>query len=179
MRPTSPVSSRRGLLRAACAALAAAVFLLLAPAGCAHAGRAPALEGQVVPVRLFGGAAPGRAALLLFWASWCARCQDALRQIPGKVPCNLPLVAVSVDADLRFAEAAEATIEHDLGRAGAQRWQWVHDRGAREAEALGLSHLPTLFWIDVDGRARRVYLGWDRQVQARLLEDLEAICSHE
>lgn len=99
----------------------------------------------------------GRRHLVVFWASWCARCRPAVqrtRELTGVV-----VHAISVDADPRKASATASSW-------GLEGWLW--DREARAATRLGVRRLPTLVLTDRDGRIRHVFEGWDESVEVRL-----------
>ena len=99
----------------------------------------------------------GRRHLVVFWASWCARCRPAVQRT--RALTGVVVHAVSVDADPRMASATASSW-------GIEHWWW--DREARAATRLGVRRLPTLVLTDRAGRIRHVFEGWDESVEARL-----------
>ena len=149
---------------------------LLLSAGCAHGGDSTLVGRALAVYEAGGGGGESGERLVILWASWCARCIEALEWIPERHPCAIPLEAVSVDADPRLAARVEARLEAEAqAQAGSVGWQWRRDPGAARAQDLGLRRLPALLWV----RGRTVlaaYQGWDTAIARRLEEDFAERC---
>lgn len=113
----------------------------------------------------------GQVVLVDFWASWCVPCRDAMAFHADLVARyrdrGLAVVAVSVDDERPLAERfmAERPMPFDV----------VWDEGHVNAERWPIETMPTSFLIGRDGRVQRVHHGFDDQVAAEILRDVESL----
>ena len=146
---------------------AAAVILLCASLGCAHAS-GPAAPPPSSPSRLLGeplpafrrptlqgatfdtAASPGQVIVVDFFADYCKPCQRSLpalealhRQQPG-------LTIVGVSLDDTPANAWRSVRRHRL------TFPVIHDAGNVLAGRMRVTELPISFVVDGDGRVRWV-----------------------
>jgi len=157
----------RGISRRAAAAWAAAIaaVAVLAVLGLAGSRNAVGRPAPALPAERLSGAPVtisslrGRAALVVFWASWCTPCEQeapALERFwrgastgPGSHP-NL------VGVNWSDPSAANA-------RAFIRRFGWsfpnLRDPADLSGERYGVTGLPTTFAIDAAGRIRATLRG--------------------
>jgi cytochrome c biogenesis protein CcmG, thiol:disulfide interchange protein DsbE len=144
----------------AAGALAALVVFGLAPGGSRATGRpAPALPrerlaGAPVTLADLSTQAGGRAALVVFWASWCEPCAHeapALERLSGSAQARGRVVGVDWSDSLTGA------------RSFIRRYRWtfsnLRDGDGSVGNAYGLAGLPTSFVVDARGRIRAVLRG--------------------
>ncbi len=125
----------------------------------------PRLIGSPLPTfeaqRLDGGVAPvagGRAAVINFWAPWCAPCNVELPQLArlaGRYGNEVDFVGVSVE--LKDLESVRASIQ----KFGVPYAQFLADETVME-RFFGSSEgaaLPSTFVFGADGRLRRLFRG--------------------
>lgn len=155
--------ARRGPLRwiVGAAAVAALVVFGLASSHSASLGRrAPALpkehlSGPPVTLDSLLAAGRGRAALVVFWASWCGPCASeapALEAFSESQPGRGRLVGVDW-SDPVVADAKSFIRRH--------RWTFpvLRDSEGIVGNRYHLAGLPTTFVIDASGRIRAVLTG--------------------
>lgn len=127
----------------AAAALAPAAHEVAVPGGEAPDLELPAPDGTV---HRFGDQA-GRKRLLITWASWCG-CRHELtswQELQDDVGADrLAIYSVALDAS---AADAEPWIE-----AAGVRYPVVVDTAHVTAERYGITNVPSVVWVDEDGR---------------------------
>jgi cytochrome c biogenesis protein CcmG/thiol:disulfide interchange protein DsbE len=150
----------RAPLAWAVAAAVLAVVLVIGLAGKGASGRlAPALPHELLagpPVTLatLRSAAPGRPALVVFWASWCEPCQH-----------EAPAVERFARSSVGRRRVVGVDWSDELGSArrfiGKYRWSFSNLRDGEGAigNAYGLTGLPTTFVIGADGHIKATLHG--------------------
>jgi len=157
-----------------CAAIAVLAIFGFKSSGSSTGGRAapelPAehLSGAAATLPSLLRSAHGRAALVVFWASWCG-------------PCNHEAPAIE-----RFARSPEGKgrlvgVDWSDARSGAtafvRHFGWtfpnLRDSNGTVGNEYEISNLPTTFVLNPDGRIRRVLHG--PQDEASLRQALRAV----
>ena len=155
------------------------ILLLCQIIGCVtvpRVDRSPAGRQLALPVSSLEGeptyltSAEGRVTVVLVFATWCDVCFDVLdwlEELESQVEDDLEVVAVSVDADLKKLEEAVQREKPKI------LILWDRE-GKAASRRLALERVPTILVTDLQGRIRRVFLGWDKQVERALIRNLDS-----
>ncbi|MBX9796862.1 TlpA disulfide reductase family protein [Sphingomonas sp.] len=120
------------------------------------------------PARLGQHAAPGRCAVVHFWATWCAPCLSEARHLTDwrrRVPLDrLALIGINVDSQRDEVKLAEW-----VRRSGANYTLLRGDRTNYAAFGLGDTIiLPRLFVFARDGKPRAAFGRYDGGTLGRI-----------
>lgn len=113
----------------------------------------------------------GEVVLLVFWASWCGRCQEQLEQVQAMHTtyrgAGLAVLGVNLDDSLPAARefAAGAGVGFPV----------LHDITKRISRRFALLDLPTLVLVDRGGTVRQVYGRLDRKGRKALVDDIHQL----
>lgn len=113
--------------------------------------KAPELDGTTVDgrqVRL--SAERGKVVAVVFFADWCPNCRElypTLREIATRTSGH-PFEIIGVAADNTAAEIAAAA------RRERMTWPVIHDADQHNADAWGVSGVPTTYLVDGEGVIR-------------------------
>ena len=161
--------------------LAAAASALLA-SGCATSRqgvRAPPLVGQRVEIAALDLAGhevrvprDGNVRVVDFWATWCDPCREQLpfldRLASDYGEQGLSVLGVSFDED-------RAALEQFLERTPVSFGILWDKGGARLAEKLEVTRLPTTLVVDRRGVVRDVHLGYDHAEEGKIEETVRRL----
>lgn len=113
----------------------------------------------------------GDVRAILFTASWCGTCSDALRNLqtltPQMKPFGFQAWAIALDQDA--AETRKLAQHLNLG------YPMLIDNEGRVAKLFWIDDLPALFLLDRDGRIRDVLEGDAVKNTARIADTLKRI----
>jgi thiol-disulfide isomerase/thioredoxin len=127
------------------------------------------LEGREVRIAPPSGT---RATVVDFWATWCEPCREQLpfldRLDAAYRDRGVRVLAVAFDED-------RAAVEEFVARTPV-RFPVLWDKGgARLADRLEITRLPTTLVLDADGVVRAVHLGYDKAEGEKLEKDVQAL----
>jgi thiol-disulfide isomerase/thioredoxin len=165
------------MLIAACMA----AVLCLCPASPAGAGRdlpAQPRPGDVPPDALGNdrdgnpvtvSQHRGKVVIVTFWASWCGPCRRELPML-GKVQAvvgreHLEIIAVNFKEDRRdFNAVVRANRDIPL--------KFIRDSHGRTSDTYGVTTLPNMFIIGVDGKVAYVHRGYSEDMIDGFIQEM-------
>lgn len=106
------------------------------------------LEGEEVSL---SGVLDKKAAMLVFWATWCPNCEKeipSIKEITKKFAENIEVLAINVDVNDSPAKAATYKEEYSIG------YTMLYDKGTKVSGRYGVIGTPTIFVVDVNGIIR-------------------------
>lgn len=113
----------------------------------------------------------GNVRALLFTASWCGNCTDALRELQTLhtqlQPYGFSAWAISLDNDP--AKTRQMARQLNIG------YPMLIDNEGRVAKLYWIDDLPALFLLDRDGRIRQVLEGDAIKNTARIADTLKSV----
>ena len=114
----------------------------------------------------------GNVVYLDFWASWCAPCKKSLpwmNEIQKKYSAQgLKVVAINLDSNLKDADkmiAAQTELSFKL----------AFDPNLSTPEIFDVSHMPTSFLIDRNGKIYEVFKGFDESEKEIIEQKIDAL----
>lgn len=134
---------------------------------------APEIEGEDLDgVRFKLSDYRGKVVLLVFWASWCGPCMDAVPQEKALVEHfkGRPFVLVGVNGDGSKSSATKAVAEHQIS--WRSFWNGKEGPGGPIAVAWNVRGWPTIYVLDQQGVIRQKNL-----IGKRLDDSLEKLVS--
>lgn len=108
----------------------------------------------------------GKPTLLDFWASWCIPCRIALPAYEQLHQQGINVVSVTIDKDSAPAIAF-------LKKYGVS-FKVLHDPTGEVAGQFGLPTMPTSYLIDKSGKVTKVYPGFHKGDENKILSDIKA-----
>src|SRR5882724_3080854 len=110
--------------------------------------------------------AGGGPALLAFFKVSCPTCQFAMPFLQRLANSSVPIYAISQDD-------AESTREfHQAFGISLPTLLDKEEENYPASNAYGLSHVPSIFLIEADGKISQAFMGFDRREMERLGERL-------
>lgn len=106
------------------------------------------LEGEKVSL---SGVLDKKAAMLVFWATWCPNCEKEIpniKEITEKFAGAIEVLAINVDVNDSPAKAAAYKEKHSLS------YTVLYDKGTKVSGRYGVIGTPTIFVVDVNGIVR-------------------------
>jgi thiol-disulfide isomerase/thioredoxin len=123
------------------------------------------LEGQ--PMRLLDVVAPGKPALLEFWAVWCGECdilQPQLDRIHARYGDRLSMVAIAVGVAQTRRRVNQHIASHDPG------YPFVWDARGAAVRAYEATTTSTVVLLDAEGRVVYTGVGGSQNLEAALAQ---------
>lgn len=111
----------------------------------------------------------GEVVVLTFWADWCGRCADQLRDLDALqaryATDGVRVVAVNIDTDSRAARDAAARLDIMI----------LHDQDQEVARQYQLGDLPLTVLVDRHGTVRHVHSRYRAQDAAAWAAEVSGI----
>lgn len=118
----------------------------------------------------------GKVVLLDVWATWCEPCVESLPFYESLAATyrerGLEVYALSLDEDPR-------QVAQFLEQQGLSIQVFLDGPEQRAAQALRVNGVPTSYLIDRQGRIRYVHEGWEPELNARYVAQVEALLAEK